>query len=244
MDTSENRARGGPACLGVSMMAQVQTQTNTSAGTSTKVLQVERAQVVHVDGNDLVIRMEHGTIRHIRNVPESAKATVNGKEIGIHGVKVGMKLERTITTTTTPKLVTTVQTVTGKVWHVNPPNFVILTLDDGNQRFNISKGQKFNINRQMTDAWGLKKGMTVSATKVVEEPVTDVTVQKQLTATEPPPPPPDVPILVAVLMPVSAPGTAPAAELPKTGSLLPLLGLLGGLSLATSFALRALRSIS
>lgn len=233
------------ACLAfaVSMMAQVQTQTNTSAGTSTKEVQVERAEVVHVDGNDLVLRMEDGTIRHIRNVPESTKVTVNGKEIGIHDVKVGMKLERTITTTTTPKLVTKVQTVTGKVWHVNPPNFVILTLDDGsNERFNIPKGQKFNINGQTTDAWGLQKGMTISATKVVEEPVTDVTVQKQLTATEPPPPPPDVPILVAVVMPASAPGPAP--ELPKTGSILPLLGLLGGVSLATSLGLRALRSIS
>jgi hypothetical protein len=235
------------ACMAfaVSLMAQVQTQTSTSAGTPTKEVKVDRAEVVYIDGNDLVLRMEDGTIRHIRNVPESAKLTVNGKEIGIHDVKVGMKLERTITTTTTPKLVTTVQTVTGKVWHVNPPNFVILTLDDGsNQGFNIPNGQKFNINGEVTDAWGLKKGMTVSATKVVEEPVTDVTVHQQLTATEPPPPPPAVPILVAVLTPVPPPRTAPPAELPKTGSLLPLLGLLGGLSLAASFLLRALRSIS
>ena len=48
---------------------------------------------------------------------------------------------------------------------------MILTLEDGtNQQFKIPNGQKFMVNGQMTDAWGLKKGMTVSATKVVEEP--------------------------------------------------------------------------
>ena len=56
----------------------------------------------------------------------------------------------------------------GKVWHVNPPNTVILTLEDGtNQSFNIPKGQKFNIDGQTVDAFHLKKGMKVSATKVV-----------------------------------------------------------------------------
>src|SRR3974390_3723850 len=100
-----------------------------------------------------------------------------------------MKLEKTVTTTNTPQTITTVQTVTGKVWHVNPPNSVVLTLEDGtNQQFTIPKDQKFNVDGQMTDAWGLKKGMTVSATKVVEEPAKSVHVQQQLSGSMPPPP--------------------------------------------------------
>ena len=52
-----------------------------------------------------------------------------------------MKLQRTITTTTTPQLVTTVQTVTGTVWHVTPPNSVILRLENNtNQAFKNSQG--------------------------------------------------------------------------------------------------------
>lgn len=240
---------GGAVCLAfaMSLSAQVQTRTNTSTETPTKEVTVERAEVVYVNGNDVVLRMEDGTIRHLPNVPDSAHATVNGKDIGVHDLKVGMKLEHTITTTTTPKLVTTVQSVTGKVWHVSPPSSVILTLEDGsNQKFKIPKDQKFNVDGKMVDAWGLKKGMRISATKVVEEPVTEVNIHKQITGTEPPPPPPDAPIIVAVLLPASAPAPAesPAeapAELPKTGSMLPLLGLLGGLSLATSVGLRAFR---
>jgi LPXTG-motif cell wall-anchored protein len=124
---------------------------------------------------------------------------------------------------------------------------VILTLDDGtNQQFKIPKGQKFTVDGQEMDAFGLKKGMKISATKIVEEPVTQVEHERQLTGTMPPPPPPppaDAPILVAVVVPPPAPAAAAAApaELPKTGSPLPLIGLLGMLSLFSSIGLGLLR---
>lgn len=231
----------------VSMSAQVQTTTSTTAGQPTHQVQVQRAEVVYVEGNDLILKMEDGTIRHFPNVPESARATVDGKEIGIHEVKVGMKLEKTITTTTTPKVVTTVQSVSGKVWQINPPNMVILTMDNGeNQQFKIPKDQKFNVNGQVVDAWGLKKGMKVSATKITETPVTSVNQVSKLTGTNPPPPPPpDIPILIVVAVPRPAPANvaeATPAQLPKTGSSLPLFGMLGMLSLASGFGLRMLRS--
>jgi hypothetical protein len=122
---------------------------------------------------------------------------------------------------------------------------VILTLEDGtNQKFNIPKDQKFNVNGQMTDAWGLKKGMQISATKIVEEPV-DVYEHEQHVAGSmppPPPPPPDQPILVAVAAPPPALAPAPAPEMPKTGSLLPLIGLLGLCLMLSSLGLKVIRS--
>jgi LPXTG-motif cell wall-anchored protein len=239
------------ACLllAVGMSAQVQTQTTTTKEHPTIQTSVERGEVVYVTGNDLVVKMEDGTIRHIANVPESARVSVDGKELGIHDLKPGMKLQRTITTVTTPKTITTVQSVTGKVWHVNPPASVILTLEDGtNQQFKIPKGQKFNVDGQMVDAWGLKKGMNISATRIVEEPITEIEKQRKLTGTmppAPPAPPADVPILVAEAAPAPAPAMAqaPAApeKLPKTGSEVPLLGLVGFLSLAGGLVARAFR---
>ncbi len=118
--------------------------------------------------------------------------------------------------------------------------------DGKNQQFTIPKNQKFNVDGQMVDAWGLKKGMQVSATKVVEVPVTDIAMHRNVTGEMPPPPPPpaDVPILVAateeVPVPVEAAHATPQ-ELPKTGSPLPLIGLLGLLSVASSFGLRTAR---
>jgi len=183
----------------MSMMAQVQSQTTTAKEPFTKIVQVEKGEVVYVSGHDLILKMDDGTIRHV-TVPEGATATVDGKQIGIHDVKVGMKLQKTISTTTTPTTITKVDTVTGKVFHVTPPLSVILTLDDGtNQEFKIPEGQKFDVDGQMVDAWGLKPGMKVSATKVTETPETVVTQKAKVTGTMPPPPPANIPILFVVI---------------------------------------------
>jgi hypothetical protein len=231
----------------VSMRAQVQTETKTSGHQATVKSTIERAKVIMIWDNNMIVQMEDGSILHIANVPESARATVDGKEIGISDVKAGMTLQRTVTTISREKTITTVQSVTGTVWRVMPPTSVILTLENGkNQQFKIPKNQKFNVNGQMVDAWGLKKGMKVSATKIVEVPFTEVTQNRTVTGempTPPSPPPPDVPILIveeAASAPVEVAQAAPA-ELPKTASPLPLIGLLGFLSLASSLGLRTAR---
>ena len=179
--------------------AQVRSQTTTTNGKASQRVKVERAEVVLVSGRDLVLRMEDGTIRHFANVPDSFKATVDDKQVGIYDLKAGMTLERTTTITTTPKLVKTMQTVKGRVWTVLPPSSVILTLDDGsNQRFEIPKGQKFNVEGKIVDTWGLKPGMIIKATKVVEFTATEVEQRRKLTVAVPPPEKlADVPILIA-----------------------------------------------
>jgi LPXTG-motif cell wall-anchored protein len=237
------------AAFTLSMSAQVQTKTTTTSGAPTVTTHVEKGEIVFVSGNSVVVKMADGTLRHFDNVPESARVTVNGQQLGVHDLKAGMKVEKTITTSTTPETITTVKSVTGKVWFVNPPSTVILTLEDGkNQEFKIPNGQKFDVDGQMVDAWGLKKGMTVSATKVVETPTTVIAQKQKLTGEMPPPPPPpppaDVPILVVEevqVAPVQVAQAAPAPVLPKTGSELPLVGLLGLLSLASSLGLRTAR---
>ena len=238
----------------VGIHAQVKTQTSTASGQPTTEVQVERGEVVRVEGNNLFVKMEDGSLRDFNNVPDSAKVTVDGKQLGIHDLKPGMKLERTITTTTTPKTVTTVQTVTGKVWQVSPPNSVILQLEDGTtQNFNIPKDQKFTVNGEEKDAWSLRKGMKISATKIVEEPQSAVEHERQVTGTMPPPPTPpapDQPILIAMVKvpaparsQASSPAPAEKPELPKTGSLLPLVGLVGALALALGVGLRTARRV-
>jgi hypothetical protein len=177
------------------------TKTTTSTGKSTQRVTVDRAEVVLVAGNDLVLKMEDGTIRHIADVPDSFKATVDGNEVGIYDLKAGMILERTTTITTTPKVVTRVETIKGKVWHVNPPNYIYLTMDNGtNERFEIPKGQKFNVEGQTVDARALQPGMIITATKVVEFTATEVEQQRKLTGSmppAPPAPPANTPILIA-----------------------------------------------
>jgi LPXTG-motif cell wall-anchored protein len=243
---------GVTLCLAfaISTVAQVQTQTSTTTLQATKEVKIESGVVEAVDGNDLFVKMSDGTLRHFPNVPDSATVTVDGKQLGIHQLQPGMKLERTTIKTTTPQVVTTIQTVTGKVWHVSPPASVILTMENNeNQAFKIPQGQKFTVNGKETDAWGLKKGMVVSATKVVETPLTTVSQQTHVTGTMPA----GSPVLVAKGAPTPAPGTATSTEtsaagtttasnqLPKTGSNMPLLGILGLLSMFAALGSRVLR---
>jgi hypothetical protein len=232
-------------CCCLSLNAQVQTQTSTQAGVPITEISVEKGEVVSVNGNDLVVKMADGSLRHIANVADSARVTVDGQQLGIHDLKPGMKLQRTISVTTTPQTITTVQSVTGTVWHVNPPRSVILTMENGeNQQFKIPQGQKFNVEGQMVDAWGLKKGMKVSATKIVEVPQTVVDRQAKVTGTMPPAPAApaaDQPILIAESTPAPAPAAEPApTHLPKTGSAVPFIGLAGLLCMCSALAIRTL----
>jgi len=244
MKLSRNQLAMGFVCLLLSatMSAQVQTETKTTKGQPTVETNVERGEVVNVTGNDLVVKMEDGQIRNFRNIPESARVTVGGQQLSIHDLKPGMKLERTITTTTTPQVVTTVHTVTGRVWNVRTPHSVTLTLADGTKEdFQIPDGQKFMIEGKETDAFGLRKGMEVSATKIVTAPASVVSRQSTVTGTMPPPPPAEAirgPLLIVIQTTPAAPPAqvakaAPAEaqpqpkKLPQTASELPLLGLLG-----------------
>jgi len=173
---------------------------------------------------------------------------VDGKPLGVHELQPGMKLQRTTVTTTTPQVITTIQTVTGKVWHVTPPLKVILTLENNeNQAFKIPDGQKFTVDGKEVDAFGLKKGMMVTATKIVETPVTAVTEHTQVNGTMPA----GQPVLIASGAPTPAPGaagtsaaestTAGSEKLPKTATGLPLVGVLGLLLIATSIWMTLLR---
>lgn len=143
---------------------------------------------------------------------------------------------------------TTVRTVKGRVWYVNPPSSVILTLPDGtNKQYKVPKGQKFEMNGQMHDLFDIKKGDMISATAITESPEVESSASSHVTGT-PPPPPPTPPAEAALLIeeptPVAASAPAPEvaqATLPKTGSMIPLIGLLGLISLGTALGIRAFR---
>jgi hypothetical protein len=207
--------------------------------------QVKNAEIVYVEGNDLVLKLENGRIEHLI-VPSSDKFTIDGKQVSVHDLVPGTRLTQTITTTTTPRYVNTVRTIEGKVWHVNAPNSVILTLPDNkNQRFNIPSDAKFTIDGRDKTAFDLRKGMKIKATIVTDEEHTVVESNKLAFGQAPRiTTPPQVGILL-FQMPSPPQVTLASAEqpemLPETGSSLPLLGLLGTLVIAVSLGLRAVR---
>src|SRR5882672_8185803 len=95
---------GSALCLAFSLSAaaQVQTQQTETKGAPTKAVKVERGEIVYLSGNSVVIKMEDGTMRHFDNVPESTTVTVDGKQLNVHQLQPGMKVERQTITTSCP----------------------------------------------------------------------------------------------------------------------------------------------
>ena len=246
----------GALCLAMAFTTNAQVETTRSSkeiAAPTTTVQVERGTVVYVNGNNLVVKAEDGTLRHFDNVPDSVTVTVNGKQLNVHQLQPGMQVERQTITTTVPKLITTIKSVTGTVWYVNPPSMVILRMANGkNQTFKIPDGQKFKVGAEMKTAFSLRKGMKVDAQQVTEETQTEVEQEVKRTGVMPPPPPapaPDVAILIiAAPAPVETASAAPAeaepapTALPKTGSELPLIGLLGAFLFALGMGVKAVRT--
>ena len=216
--------------------------------------EVRRGEVVYVSGNDLVVKTEAGQMKHFV-VPEGATAVVDGKTLTVRDLKPGMKLTQTITTTETPKTVTTVRTVNGKVWNASGNN-VILTLPSGeNKQYKVPDGTKFNVEgNPNATVFDLRKGMNVSATVVTTTPEVVVTQRRAVTGEAPPAPTPVTQVGVLLVEEAPAPrqvaAAAPApqpepasARLPKTASDLPLIGLLGVWLVAIAFGLRAIRGL-
>jgi LPXTG-motif cell wall-anchored protein len=257
---------GAAICVaaGNILVGQARTTTSEVRGQTSVTTQVERAEVVYVSGNELVVKMESGEVRHL-TVPDGVTATVDGRQLTVRDLKPGMKLQRTVTTTTTPKTVTTVRTVSGRVVSVIPPLSLILSFPDGspNKQYQIPKDQVFVVDGERKTAFDLRPGMPVSATVVTSGPVAETNVTRTVTGTAPAPPPPARPatpppqpvLLIEVTVtapptvaaappPAPAPARAPEpapTQLPKTGSPVPLIGLLGVLMVGASFGLRVLR---
>jgi hypothetical protein len=221
-------------------------------GTASIATEHLQGTVEYVEGTTLVIRMADGAVREF-NVPDSRRFVIDGKEVTVHELKPGTKLSAMITTTTTPIRERTTTVGTGKVWWVSGQT-VILTLPNGeNRQYTVKDDYKFNVNgKDNATVFDLRKGMTVSAQKIVEEPKTEIVSNTVVTGKAPPPPaprpavaqtpPPPVPIEAAQARlapvqaaqapaptPVEVAQTAPEAptSLPSSGSDFPLVGVLG-----------------
>jgi LPXTG-motif cell wall-anchored protein len=207
---------------------------------------VKSGEVVYVSGNDLVVKMSDGSVKHF-NVAPTARFTVEGKQLAASELKVGTHLTQTITTTSTPENVTTVRTVAGRVMNVSAP-YVTLRLKDGQvKQYKVPEGTTFNIDGEKKTVSDLRANMNVSATVTTVTPSVSVAQTNTVTGVAPAPAPiakPATPPIVGVLLieeaqPKQIAAATPAApQLPKTGTFMPAIGMLGLLLTSVGLALR------
>jgi len=223
-----------------------QTATEKVKGESAVTTQQLSGVVEYVEGNDLVVKLANGDIKTFR-VVQGRKFIIDGKELTVNQLVPGTKLTATVTTTNTPVTLRTTTVGSGTVWYVMG-NTVILTLPNGENRMYVVKDDvKFVLNGNPAKVSDLRKGMTVSAEKIVEEPGVEVATDARIVGQAPKAAASagsGAAAVPAAAAPAASAPAAPApakAKLPKTASPLPLVGLLGLLSLGASLALRRIR---
>ncbi len=221
-------------------LSQEAGQTQAPQGPSPTQAHALSGTVVYVSGNDLVVRLDDGPVKFY-NVAPGASATVDGNEIAIKDVAPGMRLTRTLTTSAAPATVEAVRIIKGRVWYVDPPGSVILTLAEGNTQYRVPEGQKFDVDGMETTVWDLQKGMEITATVVQTAPGTETVPGKRAADKTSPVATPEFQgaLLFEELAEVAE---LPMPELPQTGSPLPFLGLLGLLLIGASAVLRLIRA--
>ena len=198
--------------------------------------------VVLIEGNNVVVKQSNGELKTIRNVPESKRIMVDGKEVGIHDLQVGTQLTATTTTTTTPITTRTVTVGSGQVRAVSGDTVVLLLPNGDMKTYKVKPDYKFMVDGKEASVYELRPGMTVSAQKITEEPSVEVSANTVVTGHVPPPPPAPAPAPVAEPAPTAAPAPVEAPKkLPKTGSPVPLEGLLGFAFVAGAYAIRKFR---
>lgn len=229
--------------------ASAQQAQQKSNGAEEIQVQYNHSTVVLVEGNHLVTKTAGGNLQAVY-VPDDFQFHMGDRALSVHELKPGMKITETVTTTMKPELLTTVEVTGGTIWNVAGDRVTIKDANNKLHTYVIPPWSKVEIYGQRMSVYNLKAGMPVHTTILTEKPVTMAEVTSKTTVTpapEParkaePAPAVEQPAQEATPPPEPEPQPAPA-QLPETASPIPLIGLLGLLSLGASFGLRMLRKL-
>jgi hypothetical protein len=140
---------------------QPQTTKKQVKGKPTVTTESLSGDVVQVEGNDLVVKLSSGEVKTF-HVPPTRKFLIDGHEVGVGDLKPGTKLVATVRTTSTPVMVRTRSTISGKVWYVMPPSTIILTLASGeNKQYTVQDDIRFVVDGHPATVFDLKPGMWI-----------------------------------------------------------------------------------
>ena len=185
-------------------------------------VEIKRGTVVHVYGNNLVVKMADGTTKEF-DVPEGFTFNIDGKQVPVGDLKPGTMLTSAVKTTETPREVEVTEFRSGTVVKVVGTTLMVRMADGEIRRLNnVPRDQRFEVDGKELDVTQLREGMKLRA-KVVSTHVAVITEEDVMVAGTAP----EVPRPAAAKPAARAKAPAPAPMLPKTGSSTPLAGLLG-----------------
>jgi len=154
-------------------------------GTPEMKTETMTGEVVRVLGNSLLARMQPLGNFSVFNVQPGREFIIDGQTKHIADLQPGTVLTASITTTTTPVTMRTTQTLNGTVWFAQG-DYVVLTLPNGeNHEYKVSPTVEFMVEGKPATVKDLRQGMKVTAQKIVEEPLTEISTQTAITGKAP-----------------------------------------------------------
>ena len=165
--------------------AQTTPKTETVKGAPNVETVKVTGEVVRVSGNWLLVKMEPVGNYSLFNVPPGREFIIDGQKKAVGDLQPGTVLTGMVTKTTTPVTVRTTSTLNGTVWWAQG-NYVILTLESGeNKEYKVPESYKFMVEGKEATVHDLKQGQKVTATKIVEEPRTEIATTTTITGKAP-----------------------------------------------------------
>jgi LPXTG-motif cell wall-anchored protein len=207
------------------------------AAAQTTTHEIKQGTVVHVYGNNLVVKMSDGTVKEF-DVPEGFMFNIDGRDVPVSALKPGTKLTSVVTTTETPHVVKTTEVRNGEVVQRVGRTLIIRNEQGQLKKFaDVPEDIVFTVRGKQVSLYDLAGGDRLTATIVhtSETIVTEQDVKVAGQAPRPAPAPKPAP------KPAPAPAPAPAPVLPSTGSQLPLVGLAGLVALFIGLGLAVIR---
>ena len=161
------------------------TTTTKEAGTPDTTTEKFTGEVVMVDNSTLLARMQPSGQYRMFNIQPGQQFIIDGKSKSLTDLTPGTLLTATATTTTQPITVRTTTVTNGTVWWVQG-NYVVLSLENGTTReYTVPDSFTFTSEGKPATVKDLRKGMRVSATKIVAEPTAQISKEIAITGTGP-----------------------------------------------------------
>ena len=170
---------------GTTVAQTTTTTTRTDEGASSYAVTRMTGEVIVVDGNDLLVRMSPGGEYRWFSPSPDRQFIIDGQPKTVSQLAPGTVLTAAIVTRIAPVTVRTISITNGTIVHVQGRS-VSARLENGEVRsFRVPANFMFNVDGKQVPVSELKKGMKATATKVVTEPLTELSTLMTVTGKAP-----------------------------------------------------------
>jgi hypothetical protein len=170
--------------LAASAAAQPATTKETLPAGAPKITKKQlKGEVVAVGSNWLVAKMTPTGDYRVFTVAPNKTAMIDGVSKTVSQLQKGTMLTADVTITEYPLVKRTTTVNSGKVFWASPTSLIITQENGENKQYAVPDGFEFDVEGRQVDAMGLRPGMMLKGTKIVEEPIVEITADSVVTGT-------------------------------------------------------------